>query len=71
MFLIPKFDRTGPSGVGPMSGQGRGYCIVPLTDDNLDTLNSNINQSRPFRRNSRRRPFAMGRRLISERYNKW
>ncbi len=26
MFSMPGFDRTGPSGMGPMTGGGRGYC---------------------------------------------
>jgi hypothetical protein len=27
---MPGFDGTGPLGLGPMTGRGRGYCIVPL-----------------------------------------
>ena len=26
---MPGFDGTGPSGAGPMTGGGRGYCAVP------------------------------------------
>ncbi|SKC81087.1 DUF5320 domain-containing protein [Maledivibacter halophilus] len=29
---MPKFDGTGPKGEGPMTGHGRGYCVVPLED---------------------------------------
>lgn len=25
------FDGTGPMGMGPMTGGGRGYCAVPVT----------------------------------------
>lgn len=25
---MPRFDGTGPSGRGPLSGRGEGYCIV-------------------------------------------
>ncbi len=25
---MPGFDGTGPSGQGPMSGQGRGFCVL-------------------------------------------
>ena len=25
---MPGFDGTGPSGRGPMSGQGRGFCVL-------------------------------------------
>ncbi|MBM7582719.1 hypothetical protein JOD02_001576 [Caldicoprobacter guelmensis] len=27
---MPGFDGTGPLGQGPMTGGGRGYCVVPL-----------------------------------------
>jgi hypothetical protein len=27
---MPGFDGTGPAGMGPMTGRGRGYCVVPL-----------------------------------------
>jgi len=27
---MPGFDGTGPRGLGPMTGGGRGYCAVPL-----------------------------------------
>jgi len=27
---MPGFDGTGPAGMGPMTGRGMGYCIVPL-----------------------------------------
>jgi len=27
---MPGFDRTGPRGMGPMTGGGRGYCAVPV-----------------------------------------
>jgi hypothetical protein len=26
---MPGFDGAGPSGMGPMTGGGRGYCAVP------------------------------------------
>lgn len=26
VFLMPGFDGTGPAGMGPMTGWGRGYC---------------------------------------------
>ena len=28
---MPNFDGTGPGGKGPMTGCGRGYCILPIT----------------------------------------
>ena len=27
---MPKFDGTGPRGQGPMTGGGRGYCVMRL-----------------------------------------
>jgi hypothetical protein len=27
---MPRFDGTGPRGVGPMTGRGEGYCAVVL-----------------------------------------
>ena len=29
---MPNFDGTGPQGKGPMTGCGRGYCVMPLTN---------------------------------------
>jgi Family of unknown function (DUF5320) len=28
---MPQFDGTGPSGKGPMTGRGLGYCVIPLS----------------------------------------
>ena len=27
---MPGFDGTGPRGLGPMTGGGRGFCAIPL-----------------------------------------
>jgi hypothetical protein len=27
---MPGFDGTGPLGLGPMTGRGMGYCVLPL-----------------------------------------
>jgi len=27
---MPGLDGTGPRGMGPMTGGGRGYCVLPL-----------------------------------------
>ena len=27
---MPRFDGTGPMGMGPMTGGGRGFCAVPI-----------------------------------------
>jgi hypothetical protein len=37
---MPAFDGTGPRGKGPMTGGGRGYCVVPLNtpEQELDYL---------------------------------
>jgi len=28
---MPNFDGTGPNGKGPMTGCGRGYCVIPIS----------------------------------------
>lgn len=30
---MPGFDGTGPRGLGPITGGGRGFCVVPLSPD--------------------------------------
>jgi hypothetical protein len=37
---MPNFDGTGPSGKGPMTGCGRGYCVLPIStpEQELDFL---------------------------------
>jgi hypothetical protein len=36
---MPGFDGTGPHGLGPMTGRGMGYCVIPLsTPEELDYL---------------------------------
>lgn len=46
---MPGFDGTGPRGMGPMTGRGRGYCAVPLSArvEDLDYLKE---QARAMRR---------------------
>jgi hypothetical protein len=31
VFHMPRFDGTGPAGMGPMTGWGRGYCNTSQT----------------------------------------
>jgi len=36
---MPGFDGTGPRGCGPMTGHGRGYCVLRLprtTDESVE-----------------------------------
>jgi hypothetical protein len=28
---MPNYDGTGPDGKGPITGFGRGYCVIPIT----------------------------------------
>jgi hypothetical protein len=37
---MPGFNGTGPCGIGPMTGRGMGYCVIPLStqDQELDFL---------------------------------
>jgi len=41
---MPRFDSTGPQGMGPMTGGGRGYCAVPLSvpRTELDSLKKQV-----------------------------
>jgi len=38
---MPNYDGTGPEGKGPMTGCGKGYCVIPLnnSEQELDFLN--------------------------------
>ena len=40
---MPGFDGTGPRGMGPMTGRGRGFCAVPLNVSETE-FNSMKNQ---------------------------
>ncbi len=31
---MPKFDGKGPAGCGPMTGRGRGFCVLKTSEDN-------------------------------------
>ena len=33
---MPAFDGTGPAGMGPMTGRGMGYCVLPVTGKKTD-----------------------------------
>ena len=37
---MPGFNGTGPRGIGPVTGRGMGYCVIPLStqDQELDFL---------------------------------
>jgi hypothetical protein len=63
---MPRYDGTGPMGMGPMTGKGKGYCIVPLDDSySFDRANgvdnnrhtTNVYSNGDFRM---RRLFGMG-----------
>ena len=41
---MPNFDGTGPRGKGPMTGCGRGYCVVPISSSEQE-LNFLRNQA--------------------------
>ena len=50
---MSKFDGTGPSGKGPITGRGSGRCAVPLntTEQELELLK---NQERVMKRQLKR-----------------
>jgi hypothetical protein len=35
---MPGFDGTGPLGQGPMTGQGRGFCVLTSSEENPDQV---------------------------------
>jgi hypothetical protein len=41
---MPNYDGTGPDGKGPMTGFGRGYCVIPITSSGqeLDLLRNQV-----------------------------
>ena len=42
---MPNFDGTGPDGKGPMTGLGRGYCVLPISGSKRE-INLLRNQAR-------------------------
>ena len=45
---MPNYDGTGPDGKGPMTGFGRGYCIIPISSSEQE-LNILRNQAHVLR----------------------
>ena len=41
---MPNYDGTGPDGKGPMTGFGRGYCVIPISSSEQE-LNLLRNQA--------------------------
>ena len=33
---MPAFNGTGPAGMGPMTGRGMGYCVLPLSNPGVN-----------------------------------
>ena len=33
---MPGFNGAGPGGIGPMTGRGMGYCVIPLSTQNQE-----------------------------------
>lgn len=46
---MPGFNGTGPRGMGPMTGGGRGYCAVPLSKTSRQELGFLKNQAQSLR----------------------
>jgi len=42
---MPNYDGTGPGGKGPMTGHGRGYCVISLNSSEQE-LNFLKNQEK-------------------------
>jgi len=45
---MPNYDGTGPDGKGPMTGFGRGYCVIPISSSEQE-LNLLRNQTHVLR----------------------
>jgi len=45
---MPNYDGTGPDGKGPMTGFGRGYCVIPISSSGQE-LNLLRNQAHVLR----------------------
>jgi len=45
---MPNYDGTGPDGKGPMTGFGRGYCVIPISSSEQE-LNLLRNQAHVLR----------------------
>jgi hypothetical protein len=45
---MPNYDGTGPNGKGPMTGFGRGYCVIPISSSEQE-LNILRNQAHVLR----------------------
>lgn len=57
---MPGFNGMGPSGQGPMTGHGRGYCIMPLEDYKKQLAKRSISGFCGFGRGWRNMYFATG-----------
>jgi hypothetical protein len=45
---MPNYDGTGPNEKGPMTGFGRGYCVIPISSSEQE-LNILRNQAHVLR----------------------
>jgi len=45
---MPRFNGTGPRGMGPMTGRGMGYCIMPVVTRVVPFPYSLISSQQPY-----------------------
>ncbi|OQA89496.1 MAG: hypothetical protein BWY26_01666 [Elusimicrobia bacterium ADurb.Bin231] len=45
---MPGFDGTGPNGMGSMTGRGRGFCAVPLSQLNQARIGRGFGRGRNY-----------------------
>ena len=57
---MPRFDGTGPMGQGPMTGGGRGYCVVALSSPDAMPGNNRSSYGRGGGRGFRNCFYATG-----------
>jgi hypothetical protein len=62
---MPRFDGTGPDGLGPMTGRCEGYCIIPIENrEDLQTHPARGGKSTNSRMTPLKDPFKIPKRII-------
>jgi len=61
---MPRFDGTGPEGMGPMTGRGEGYCALVIPDSGQAPYGYAGAQGTPVRLRAPATRPALGTRLV-------
>lgn len=65
---MPRFDGTGPQGMGPMTGRGEGYCALAIPDSGQAPYGYAGAQGTPVRLGPPATRSALGTRLVRWRW---